>query len=100
MIDCITGSLSYGDRDKVDKEIFTPSFILKRMYDVTESYLTLDLFSNIISMFKNGEELYKTSDILDKENIGQRILTEKIENLKGHLEDVYKFAKGRPTILI
>ena len=101
LIDVID-SIDFADLNayKVDKEIFTPSFILKRMYDVKESYGTLDLFANIISMFKNGEKLYKTSDILDKESITQRLLSEKIDNLKIHLEDIYKFVQGRPVVLI
>ena len=101
LIDVID-SIDFADLNayKVDKEIFTPSFILKRMYDVKESYSTLDLFANIISMFKNGEKLYKTSDVLDKESVAQRLSSEKIDNLRRNLEDVYKFVQGRPVVLI
>ena len=87
---------------KVDKDKFTPAFVLTKLYDIEESHLTLDLSANIISMFKNGDKLYKTSDILDKENVKQQLLKEKTDNLYVALEDVYKLLppRSRPSTLI
>lgn len=68
------------------------------LYEFEESHLTLDVSANIISMFKNGDKLYKTSVILDKENVKQRLLKEKTDNLYIALEDVYKLLPPRSRV--
>ena len=86
----------------VDKNKFSIAFILKEVYGahIHDDCVKECIENTSHNMCKNGHDLYNRINFTSIEAIKERMLLDKIDNLRFVVDDLVTFAIGRGTVLI
>ncbi len=90
-----TGSSAYA----IDREKFSPEFILQKMYDV-KSWALGDAAGLSRQMFKEGRKAYSSANAISTEFVKKKVMEDKIGNLDWVVEDLFSLPLYRDKILI
>ena len=83
----------------IDREKFSPEFILQKMYGV-ESWALGDAAGLSRQMFKEGRKAFNSASAISTEFVKKKVMEDKIGNLDWVVEDLFSLPLYRDKILI
>ena len=90
------GSSAY----EIDRETFSPEFILQRMYGLESNRFIQDAAGLTQKMFKEGRKAYSSASAISTEFVKKKVMEDKIGNLDWVVEDMFSLPLRRHNILI
>ena len=84
----------------IDRETFSPEFILQRMYGVESNFALQEAVGLSQKMFKEGRKAYSSASAISTEFVKKEVMEDKIANLDWVVEDMFHLPLQRQRILI